>query len=258
MRDKIIKIFESSVITNQPLLKKTELDQNQFVRVLVSKPGDINIILARTSSLITGDTPEKTKQMLINEILEVLERSEASRIFVGLGLQESYHVYKGFPVRKGEKFSDLPEQGSEIQLDTPALYQSWTVDPTNGRQIATMFDPAKGDPVGGLLVDSHIDNKKIIFDVNAVIRTCKKYYKIIANYNLKAPQGKSISNKNVDFLATETQYYHDIYELLTDPSIVSVKVTDTWKWNVSGGRKVPQWKTSADTQQKPPVTGDTQ
>lgn len=246
MREKILQLFTENQITPQPNLKKVEMDDNKFYKVLASKPGDINIILARTVSIIKDNEPSKTKKELINDILEVLDRSYASRLFVGIGLKSSYHLYKGFPVRYGEKFSKLPDQGDEIQLDKEGLYQSWVTESTSARKISTVYDPSKGEPIGGILVDTHIDDERIFFDVNAVIRTCKIHAENISNYNLKAAQGKAISNKNVDFLSSETSYYNDIYEIITDQNVINVRVVDTWVWDESSGQKLPKWKTSKD------------
>lgn len=249
MHKKILKLFEENVITRQPNLKKVEVDDQKLYKILASKPGDINIILARTVSIIKDNEPSKTKKELIDDILEVLDRSYASRLFVGIGLKSSYHLYKGFPVRYGERFSKLPDQGNEIELDREGLYQTWVTESTSARKIATVYDPSKGEPIGGLLVDSHVDDERIYFDINAVIRTCKITSDEIANYNLKAAQGKAISNKNIDFLSSETSYYNDIYEVVTDPNVVNVRVVDTWTWDDSSGQKLPQWKTAKDAKQ---------
>lgn len=248
MRNRILQLFESDVIAPQPHLQKEELSDEQFIRILVAKPGDINIILARTVSMLTNNEPTKTKQQITDEILEVLDRSKASRLFVGVGLQSSYHLYKGIPVRKGDQFESLPSQGDEIQLDKPGAFQSWVTDAPMSRQIATSFDPMKGDPLGGIVVDTHIDETKLFFDVNAVIRSCKIKMEAIRNYNNIAAQGKAISNKNVDYLASEASYYHDIFEVVTDPSVVNVRVVDTWIWAVKNGEKTPTWKTVKDAE----------
>lgn len=248
MRDRILQLFESDVIAPQPHLQKEEISDEQFVRLLAVKPGDINIILARTVSIIKNNEPTKTKKQLIDEILEVLDRSKASRLFVGVGLQESYHLYKGIPVRKGDQYEVLPTQGDEIQLEKPGIYQSWVTDAPMSRQISTSFDPMKGDPIGGMIVDTHVDENRLYFDVNAVIRACKIKMDVIRNYNNVAAQGKAISNKNVDYLSSESAYYHDIYEVATDPDVLNVRVVDTWSWVVKNGKKVPAWKTTQDTQ----------
>jgi len=240
----------------QPHLKKIELSEEKVHKILASKPGDINIILARTVSIITGNEPEKTKKQLIDEILEVLERSEASRLFVGMGIKEEYHVFKGFPVRSGEKFQDLPDQGTEIKLDKGGFYQSWTTDPVDAREISTTYDPLKGDPVGGLLVDAHITDQKLFFDVNAMIRSCKMNFDNIRAYNNIAAQGKAISSKNVDVLATEVQKYTGIYEILSDPNVVHVRVVDKWTWAKSNGENIPQWQTKKGREPKEEVSGE--
>lgn len=252
MRRKIIELFESNTISRQPRLAKRELSDQQFVRVLAAAPGDINIILARAESLINGHET-KSKKQLTHDILEVLERSEAARLFMGVGLKDEYHLFRGFPVRLGEKFADIPDQGSEIKLDQQVFYQVWTTDPTTGRKIATTYDPAKGEPLGGLLVDTHVSSNALYHDVNAIIRTCKIKLNTIRNYNLNSAQGKAISNKNTDFLATETSAYHDIYEILTPPGVVHVKVTDNWHWDAQGDKRVPKWKTVNDANKEKEV-----
>lgn len=251
MRQRIKELFEAEAISPQPHLEKNEVGDEQFQKVLAAKPGDINTLLARCVSMIKDDDPNKTKGQIIEEILEVLDRSIACRIFLGVGVNSSYHLYKGIPVRMGEKFSKLPSQGDEIQMDRAGHYQSWTTEVPAAREIATTFDPAKGEPVGGMLVDSHVNAERLYFDVNAAIKTCKIKMEIIRDYNLKAAQGKAISVKNVDFLATKTEYYHGIYEVLTDPNVVNVRVVDTWSWDESTGTKIPQWKASADAKQNP-------
>jgi hypothetical protein len=244
MRETILKLFESDTISQQPHLKKIDIEDTKFMKVLSAKPGDINTLLARTSSIIKNDDASKTKGQIITEILEILERSPATRMFVGVGLKSSYHIYKGFPVRYGEKFAKLPDQGQEIEIDQSGNFHAWTTNAVNSRKIATSFDPAKGEPIGGVLADTHIDDSRIFFDVNAVIRTCKIKLQIIRNYNLKAAQGKAISIKNTDFLATEADYYQDMYEIITDINVINTKVVDTWTWNKS--TKQPVWKSAQD------------
>jgi hypothetical protein len=249
MRDRILQLFEARVIAPQERLKKIELSDEQFYKVLASAPGDINIILARTVSLLTGDEPDKSKRELTNDILDALDRSQAARMFVGIGLKDDYHLFRGFPVRKGEKFDILPDQGTNIELDPHVEFQSWTTQASEAREIATVYDPAKGEPIGGLLVDTHINETSLYHDVNAVLRACRIKLRAISKYNVHAAQGKAISKDNVDMLA-ETSAYYGIYEVLTHPGIVHVRVMDKWTWSTGEGGRTPRWQTTIDQENK--------
>lgn len=254
MRDRIIELFEST-IAPQPKLKKVELSDEQFQRVLAAKPGDINIILARVVAIIEDSDPEKSKKELTDDILETLDRSQAARMFEGVGLKEQYHLFRGFPVRVGEPHERLPSQGEDIEIDKNVQYQSWTTDAATGREIATTYDQTKGEPVGGLLVDTHVQDEKILHDINAVMRTCKIKRNAIVQYNQKAAQGKAISEKNVDKLIQMSEY-NGIYEVLTSSEISHVRVTDVWTWDESTGTKTPQWQTTADANPEPEVPAE--
>ena len=212
---KIKQLFESDgVISGFLTLKKTEIDDVTFIKHLSIKPSEINIILARTVSFIKGD-PQKTKKELINDILEVLERSTVAREFVGIGVQQEYRLYKGFPVRKGDPYDMMPEPNSEMQLKPSELFIGWMTDASKARDDSIKYDAAKGDPIGGLLVDVHVDVSKILFDINAVIKTVKAKKALIDKYNLQAAPGKSISKSNTEFLANDAPYYHGQWEIIT-------------------------------------------
>lgn len=248
---KIKQLFESDgVISGFLTLKKTEIDDATFIKHLSIKPSEINIILARTVSFIKGD-PQKTKKELINDILEVLERSTVAREFVGIGVQQEYRLYKGFPVRKGDPYDMMPEPNSEMQLKPSELFIGWMTDASKARDDSIKYDAAKGDPIGGLLVDVHVDVSKILFDINAVIKTVKAKKALIDKYNLQAAPGKSLSKSNTDFLANEAPYYHGQWEIITTNKVVNVKVYDKWNWNTVEGKKTVKWVSSDKKEQQP-------
>ena len=250
LRSKIIELFENTIISQQPRLKPVKLSDEQFVKIMEMAPGEINILLARAASIAKNET-EKTKKQYTMDILEVLERSNIARYFESISLLKEYHLFRGFPVRKGDPHEKMPSQGSNIQLKEEDFYQIWTTDAAAGREIALKYDPTLGEPIGGLLVDTHVSPNVLYHDINAIIRTCKDKLQVIRQYNLNAPQGKAISKKNVDFLATEYGSYSGIYEVLTDSSIVHVTVTDKWVWKHENGKNVPKWTVGMAKEETP-------
>lgn len=257
MSSSILKtIFEGYDASGYLTLKKTELDEQNFIKLLSIKPSEINILLARVVSLIKEETPDgKTKKDLINDILEVLERSSTARQFVGLGALEQYKLFKGFPVRKGDPYESMPEPGEELVLKPSDVYISWSTDGKFAREKAIEYDSAKGDPIGGLMVEVHVDVAKILFDVNALLRTVKSKYQVILKYNAQAAPGKSLSKTNTEYLATQAPLYHGAYEIVSLNQVTTVRVVDKWVWDTNGGNKKIEWvgggqKKEVELQQK--------
>lgn len=246
-KHQINKLFESSSVTGYLTLNKIELDDNTYIEMLKLKPGEINIILARTTSFIKNEG-EKSKKDLINDILEVLERSSIARKFVGHGLEENYNLFRGFPVRTGDPYETMPDAGNELTLKPSEVFISWTTDATKSREDSSKYDVNKGEPIGGLVVDTHVDSTKILFDVNAVIRSIKSKLQIINTYNQNAAPGKSLSKNNIDFLGTVAPFYHGEYEVLTTNQIVNTRVLDKWTWDTVDGQKKIKWAGSAQKQ----------
>lgn len=245
-KDTITKIFESDAVTGFLALQRTEMDDQTFMKLLALKPGEVNIVLARVATFIRNDSRDKTRKELINEILEVLERSAVARKFVGIGLKQEYRLFKGFPVRKGDPYEQMPNSGSELILKPTEVYIGWSTDSGKAREDGVSYDATKGEPVGGLLVETHIDSNKILFDVNAVLNAIKSKLALINQYNAHAAPGKSISKTNTDFLATEAPAYHGPWEVITSNKIVNTRVADKWNWDNAGGKKVPKWVGSAE------------
>lgn len=247
-------LFESDNVTGYLTLQKTEMSDEEFVKLLAIKPSDINTILARVVSIVKDNDPQKNKKELINDVLEILERSSSARMFVGIGVQQEYKLLKGFPVRKGDPYESMPEAGSELVLKPSELYIGWTTDGTVAREDAVQYDVAKGEPIGGLLVDVHVDTTKLLFDVNAVIRVVKSKVKAIDSYNQQAAPGKSISKTNTAFLATEAALYAGRWEIVSTNKVVNVRVVDKWVWDTNSGSKKIKWSADEQTSQvKEPV-----
>lgn len=247
-------LFESDNITGYLTLQKTDMSDEEFVKLLAIKPSDINTILARVVAIIKENDPQKSKKDLVNDVLEILERSPSARMFVGIGVQQEYKLLKGFPVRKGDPYESMPEAGTELVLKPSELYIGWTTDGTVAREDAVHYDVAKGEPIGGLLVDVHVDITKLLFDVNAVIRVVKSKIKAIDAYNQQAAPGKSISKTNSSFLATEAALYAGRWEVVSTNKVVNVRVVDKWVWDTTSGTKKIKWSADAQTTQvKEPV-----
>lgn len=242
-------LFESSQWI--PLEKK-DLTDDQLIKLYSTKPGEINIILARVAELIKGDHPGKTKRDVMIEILEVLGRSFVARQVFGTGLQDNYRLFKGFPVRNGDEHDDMPEPNIEIQLKPKDSFLSWTTSATQGREDGATYDSTKGEPIGGLLVDTAIDSGKILFDVNAVTRFVKSKINSLNLYNQRAAPGMAISQANIDYFIKEAQAYTDKYEVMTPTAISNVKVADRWTRDESGTVK---WQMSdkpeSETEKEP-------
>jgi hypothetical protein len=239
--DKIYKIFEAQQVSQYLTLQRTELDDQTFMKLLGLKPGEINIVISRVVSIIKNDGGEKSRGQLFNDCLEVLERSGVARKFVGLGLNEEYKLFKGFPVRRGDPYENMPNVGGELVLQPEKAVIGWCTDATKAREQGALYDSAKGEPIGGLLVEAHVDSTKIIFDVNAVIRTCKAKMVLINQYNVQCAPGKSLSKSNVQFLASQAPTYHEEYEVLTNNTVVNTRVADKWTWDNKDGNKVVKW-----------------
>lgn len=246
-------LFESDEVTGYLTLRKTEVDDKQFVQMLGIKPSEINIILARVSSFIKNDDPQKSKKDLINDILEVLERSSVARQFVGIGVQQEYHLFKGFPVRAGDPYEHMPEAGQELVLHPSEVYIGWTSDNAKAREDAVKYDASKGEPIGGLLIDVHVDVTKILFDINAVIQTVKAKYPLIQQYNQAAAPGKSLSKSNTTFLANDAPLYKGQWEIISTNKVINARVVDKWIWDNSSSQKTIKWVSS----DKVPVQDET-
>jgi hypothetical protein len=245
----IKKIFEANAISGYLYLQKTDMDDATLMKLLSLKPGEINIILSRAASFIRNDSKDKSRKELINEILEVLERSAVARKFVSLGLKQDYRLFRGFPVRKGDTYESLPAPGTDIALKPTEVYIGWSTDPAKAREEGVTYDATKGEPVGGLLVEGHVDSNKTLFDINAVLNAVKAKLNVINQYNSSAAPGKSISKTNTDFLATEAPAYHGQWEVITSNKIVNVRVIDKWTWDADGNQKVPRWIGDAQPKQ---------
>jgi len=242
--NRIKYLFETENADTGPLtLKKTTIDDATLIKHLGIKPSEINIILARVTSFIQND-PQKNKKDLINDILEVLERSAVAREFVGIGLLDEYKLYKGFPVRSGDPYESMPNPNSELVLKPSELYIGWTTELSKAREDSIRYDAAKGEPIGGLLVNVHVDSTKILFDINALIKTVKAKKPIIEQYNTQAAPGKSISKSNIEFLANSAPFYYGQWEILTTNKITTVTVINKWKWDETSGKKEVKWTTN--------------
>lgn len=240
-KDTIQYLFESDQVTGYLTLQKLEMSDDQFLKLLAVKPSELNTVIARVASFIKEDETQKTKKDLINDILEVLERSTAARQFVSVGVQQNYQLFKGFPVRKGDPYDHMPEPSTELVLKPSELYIGWTTDGSKAREDAVKYDVSKGDPIGGLLVDVNVDVTKLLFDVNAVIRTIKSKYKLIEQYNAQAAPGKALSKTNTHFLATEAPVYSGRWEIVTTNKVVNVRIVDKWTWDSTTGEKKIKW-----------------
>ncbi len=247
LNSKMRKLFEADQNTGFLTLKKVEIDDATLMNHLGIKPTEINIILARVASFIKGD-PEKAKKDLINDILEVLERSGVAREFVGLGIQQEYHLYKGFPVRHGDPYESMSEPGNDMNLKPSELYIGWSTDGAKSREDSIKYDAAKGEPIGGLLVDVHVDSSKLLFDINAVIRIVKAKKALLEQYNNKAAPGKSLSKTNIEYLSTEAPFYYGMWEIITTNQVVTVRVMDKWTWDSATGQKKVKWALNAQQQ----------
>lgn len=251
-KNKIMQLFETVDDDQFLALRTVKIDDITLLKHLSVKPTEINILLARTVSILKGDTKEKTISELINDILEVLERSTVAREIVSLGAKQEYHLYKGFPVRSGDVYDPIPEIGVEFSLKPSQLYIGWVTDIEKAREQSIKFDAAKGKPVGGELVDVHVDISKILYDVNALSRVIKSKKAIFDQYNQNAAPGKSLSHANIDFLANANFEYHDLWEVITTNKVINVKVVDKWSWNA--GSNSVQWKTSEQKSTNESVT----
>lgn len=255
--DKIQFLFESDQVTGYLTLQKLEMSDDQFLKLLSIKPSELNTVIARVVSFVKEDETQKTKKDLINDILEVLERSTAARQFVSLGVQQNYQLFKGFPVRKGDPYDHMPDPSSELGLKPSELYIGWTTDGSKAREDAVKYDVSKGDPIGGLLVDVNVDVTKVLFDVNAVINTVKSKYKLIEQYNNQAAPGKAISKTNTQFLATQAPEYTGKWEVVTTNKVVNVRVVDKWVWDTSTSEKKIKWVADAQTTPEKEPVADT-
>lgn len=241
LSDKIKFLFESDEPTEYIPLKKVELDDNTFLQHLAIKPSEINIILARVVSFIKQDDPQKTKQQLVNDILQVLERSDVAREFASLGLKQDYALLKGFPVRKGDPYETMPDPNSELVLKPTQLYIGWTSNVEKAREMGVQYDQTKGEPIGGLLVKAHVDPTKILFDINAIINIVRTKKSLFEQYNAHAAPGKSLSKSNIAFLANNIPEYNGVWEIITTNKVLNTLVVDKWSWDTSSGKKTPKW-----------------
>ena len=248
LNPKLKYLFEAEEQTGFVTLKKTEIDDATLIKHLSVKPTEINIILARVASFIKGDR-EKAKKDLINDILEVMERSALAREFVGIGIQQNYHLFKGFPVRKGDPYEAMQDPNSEMVLKPSELYIGWMTDGSKAREDSIRYDAAKGEPIGGLLVDASVDTSKILFDINSVINTVKAKINVLNQYNNQAAPGKSLSKTNLEFLANDAPLYHGMWEIITTNKVTTVRVLDKWVWDQASGQKKVKWVVG--TQQAP-------
>jgi hypothetical protein len=249
-KDTMLYLFESDQVTGYLTLQKLEVSDEHFLKILSIKPSDLNTIFARVVSLLKEDEQQKTKKDLVNDILEILERSPSARQFVGIGVQPEYKLLKGFPVRKGDPYEHMPEPGTEMVLKPSELYIGWTTDGSKAREDAVKYDASKGDPIGGLLVDVTVDVTKLLLDVNAIIKTVKSKYKLIESYNQQAAPGKALSKSNTKFLATDAPLYSGKWEVVTTNKVVNSRVVDKWIWDTSSGEHKIKW--IADSQKTPP------
>ena len=248
LNEKIKMLYESDAPTGYLPLKKVELPDNVLLQHLAIKPSEINIILARTVTFIKQDDPQKTKQQLINDILQVLERCDVAREFVGLGLKQDYTLYKGFPVRNGDPYDIKSAANSELALKPTQLYIGWTSNIEKAREMGIQYDQTKGEPVGGLLVKTHVDPTKILFDINAVIQVVKTKKAVLDQYNAHAAPGKSLSKTNIEFLSTNIPEYNGIWEIITTNKVLNTTVVDKWNWDTATGKKTPKWTEPTQTE----------
>lgn len=258
LNEKIKILFESEEPTGYLPLKHVEIDDNTLLQHLAIKPSEINIILARTASFIKQDDKQKSKQQLINDILQVLERSDVSREFVGIGLKQDYTLYKGFPVRKGDPYESMPNANSELDLKPTQLYIGWTSNVEKAREMGVQYDQTKGEPIGGLLVKAHVDSTKILFDINAVLNVVKNKKALLEQYNAHAAPGKSLSKTNIEFLSNNIPEYNGVWEIITTNKVLKTIVVDKWNWDSSTGKKTPKWTEPSSTPtQQPAATATT-
>jgi hypothetical protein len=224
------------------LLQKPEnISEDELMKLYSIKPGEVNIILARTAEFLKDDHPGKTKRDVIIEILEVLSRSYVARKLIGTGLKDNYKLFKGFAVRHGDEHDNMPDPKSEIQLKPKDTFISWTTDATKGRENGATWDSTKGDPIGGLLVEASVDSGKILFDVNAVTNFVKQNINTLTKYNQQAAPGMAISETNMEYFVKEAPYYSGDYEVITPTTVNTVQVTDRWTPDESG---TVQWQMS--------------
>lgn len=249
---KLQKIFEANSVSGHLTLKKTEdLNDQQFQALLGIKPGEINIILSRVVAFIKNEGGEKTRKDLLNDILEVLERSAVARKFVGIGILDEYNLFRGFPVRRGDPYERMPGQNEELILHPSDAYLTWSTNATSSREDSTKFDAAKGEPIGGLVVQTHVDPTKLLFDMNAVPRAIKAKLQQILHYNLTAAPGKALSKSNIDYLGNNAPEFHGDMEISTPNSIVNTRVLDKWTWDETSGQKQVKWTEPANNVQEP-------
>ncbi len=257
---KLIDIFESEQVTNYLHLQKTEMNDQQFLQLLAIRPSEINIILSRVVDFIKN-TGTKGKHELITDILEVLERSTASRKFVGLGLMSEYSLFKGLPVRRGDQFESMPDIGTPVDYQSQDVISSWTTNAPEAKKLSTEYDATKGEPIGGLVLQTKVDSGKLLFDINAVIKVCRSKLNLLNQYNTNAAPGKSLSKENINFLATQAPLFYGNYEVITDNSISHLKVFDKWTWSEENGKKQPKWEgdnmTAPSNEVQPPVPNET-
>lgn len=248
---KIKKIFESDQIIQPTPLKKTEIKDEDFIKYLSAKPSDLNIMLARVASFVKNDKTV-SKEELVNDIIKVLERTPSIRAIIGMAIKDEYHIYKGFPVRKGDPYENMPDANENLELKPSNLYIGWTTNIEKAKEDAIRYDLAKGEPIGGLLIDTHVDPSKILFDINAFINVVKSKKSLFDKYNSMATPGKVLSKTNTEFLATEAPAYYGMWEIITLNSVVSTRVSDKWIWNNDSGKKTVKWTAPVESQQQTP------
>lgn len=256
-RQKLLRLFENNDAGSYLTLNKQEISDDNFIKLLGIKTSEINIILARVVEFIKNEDNTKIRKDYINDILDVLERSATARQFVGIGLNKDYSLFKGFPVRNGDTYSHMPEPNSEMNLKPTEIYIGWTTDIEKSREDAVKYDTSKGEPIGGLLVNVHVDSSKLLFDINSVIRVVKSKYNLITKYNQMAAPGKSLSKNNTEYLSKNAPEYRGMWEVVTTNKIVNVIIKDKWVWdNPESGEKKVKWIASnspekQETQQQP-------
>lgn len=253
-QSKMQLLLEDDNITGFLTLQRADIDDNTLMKMFQMKPGELNILFARTASFLKNDT-NKTKRELTNDILEVLERSTIARKFVGMGLNQEYKLFKGFPVRHGDPYESMPAPGQELVLKPTEAYIGWLTDPAKARENAAKYDVSKGEPIGGLLIQTFVDSGKLLFDVNAVVKAVKLKINVINKYNTLAPPGKALSKGNTKYLAEDAPLYHGDWEIITSQRIVNTTVVDKWTWDSSSGKKTIKWATSDVPEPQKPVPG---
>jgi len=248
----LINIFEAQQVSQYLHLERVEMNDQQFMQLLAIRPSEINIILSRVTDIVKG-TGTKSKRDLTMDVLDVLSRSAAARKFVGFGLAQEYKIFKGFPVRRGDQFENLPAIGSQVDFASQDVISSWTTNASESKKLATDYDADKGEPVGGIVLETKVDSGQLLFDVNAVIKVCRSKLNQINQYNTQAAPGKSLSKENTNFLGTEAPLYYQTYEIVTDNTVTHLRVFDTWTWDTADGKKVPKWKGDSSAQATDPT-----